>query len=395
MDALYTGRGPVCGITMRRGAGTIGLVVFAAADSAAIALTAPAAPPPGAPPACGAASACSVAAAAAAGASATGAATAAGALTAIFSSRAAGAACGFTTTPAGGGATTTTGRAGTAPAAGLATTAPTGGRETMAGVDGGGATMGGAERGCGTILRGSGLAGGAAAAGFATIGAAAAVAAGFAGAVVVGFAGIRAWRASSSSSFFLAWIAFSTSPGLEMCDRSILGATGSAPWRVCALPACDAVFASRAKCARTFSASSSSSELECVFPLETPSSGRTSRIARDLTSSSFARSLIRTLLIRLFSVCAAKRPLVAHIYPMALAVLKTFVIVQLSRKNAASLRAALFIRPLFLYCAFGFVGVRLRNVLGADRIDFSFIGFLGFSVGHRVCHAFRFFNHLG
>jgi hypothetical protein len=33
----------------------------------------------------------------------------------------------------------------------------------------------------------------------------------------------------------------------------------------------------------------------------TPSSGRMSRIARGLTSNSRARSLIRTLLIRLFS----------------------------------------------------------------------------------------------
>ena len=33
-----------------------------------------------------------------------------------------------------------------------------------------------------------------------------------------------AWRASSSSSFFLARMAFSTSPGLEICERSILGA---------------------------------------------------------------------------------------------------------------------------------------------------------------------------
>ena len=239
-------------------------------------------------------------------------AAAADGLTAIFSSRAAGAAVGFTTAPTGGGATTTTGRAGTAPAAGLATTAPAGGREAIAGVVGGGATMGGAERGCGTILRGSGLAG-AAAAGFAAIGATTAGATGFAGVTAGGFPAIRGWRASSSSSFFLAWIAFSTSPGLEMCERSILGATGSAPWRVCALPACDAVFASRAKCARTFSASSSSSELECVFPLETPSSGSTSRIARDLTSSSFARSLIRTLLIRLFSVCAVKWPLAIYL----------------------------------------------------------------------------------
>ena len=336
MDALYTGRGPVCGITMRRGAGTMGFAIFAAADSAAIAVTAPAAPPLGAVPACGAAAACSVTAAGAAGASATGGAATTGALTAIFSSRAAGAAGCFTTTPAGGGATTTTGRAGATPTGALATTAPAGGRDAMAGVDGGRETMGGAERGCGTILRGSGLAG-AASTGLAAIGAAAMGAVGLAGATSVGFAGTRAWRASSSSSFFLAWIAFSTSPGLEMCDRSILGATGSAPWRACAPPACDADFASRAKCARTFSASSSSSELLCVFPAGTPTSGRTSRIARDLTSSSFARSLIRTLLIRLFSMCAAKRSLVVHNYLMALAAFKTSVIEKVSPENAAQL----------------------------------------------------------
>ncbi len=310
MDALYTGRGPVCGITMRRGIGTLTFALFAGAavDSAAIAATAPGDPLVGTSTAC---AACSVAAADAAGASATESAAAAGALTAIFSSRAAGAAGGFTVTPAGGGATTTTGRAATAPAGALATIAPAGGRDAMAGAAGGAAMIGGAERGCGTILRGSGRAGAAAAAGFAATGVVAAGvaagAAGLAGAAVAGFAGIRAWRASSSSSFFLARTAFSTSPGFSMCERSILGTTASAPWRLGVAPACGECFASRAKCARTFSASSSSSELECVLPLETPSSGRTSRIARDFTSSSFARSLIRTLLIRLFSMCAAKR----------------------------------------------------------------------------------------
>jgi hypothetical protein len=54
------------------------------------------------------------------------------------------------------------------------------------------------------------------------------------------------------------------------------------------------------KCARTFSASCSSSELECVFFSVTPTSVRTSRMALLLTSSSLARSLIRILLIRLF-----------------------------------------------------------------------------------------------
>ncbi len=49
---------------------------------------------------------------------------------------------------------------------------------------------------------------------------------------------------------------------------------------------------------RTSSASCSSRELECVFFSVTPTSCRTSRIALLLTSSSRARSLIRTLLIR-------------------------------------------------------------------------------------------------
>jgi hypothetical protein len=51
---------------------------------------------------------------------------------------------------------------------------------------------------------------------------------------------------------------------------------------------------------RTFSASCSSSELEWVFFSVTPTSGSASRMALLLTSSSLARSLIRTLLIRPF-----------------------------------------------------------------------------------------------
>jgi hypothetical protein len=51
---------------------------------------------------------------------------------------------------------------------------------------------------------------------------------------------------------------------------------------------------------RTFSASCSSRELECVFFSVTPTSGSVSRMALLFTSSSRARSLIRTLLIRPF-----------------------------------------------------------------------------------------------
>jgi hypothetical protein len=96
-------------------------------------------------------------------------------------------------------------------------------------------------------------------------------------------------------------IAFSTSPGLEMCERSIfvLIPSGSGRLERALFPPL-APSPEERKCARTFSASCSSSELECVFFSVTPTSGSTSRIALLLTSSSLARSLIRTLLIRLY-----------------------------------------------------------------------------------------------
>jgi hypothetical protein len=94
------------------------------------------------------------------------------------------------------------------------------------------------------------------------------------------------------------WISFRTSPGLEICDRSILVLISSASREERA--GFDAVCDSAAawKCARTFTASCSSMELEWVFFSVTPTSGSTSRIALLLTSSSLARSLIRILLIR-------------------------------------------------------------------------------------------------
>jgi len=228
------------------------------------------------------------------------------------SSRAAGTAGGLTTTLVGGCATTTTGRVGApAPAGGLATTVPAGGREAIAGVAGGGAMIGGADRGCGTILRGSGRAGGAAgftgAAGATGAAACTAGAAGLAGGAAAGLAGRCGWRASSSSSCFFASTAFNTSPGFEMCDRSIFGTMVCAAWREDAELPCAAGVESCDKRARTFSASSPSSELEWVFGPAMPSSGRTSIIARGFTSNSRARSLIRTLLIRLFSVQPAAK----------------------------------------------------------------------------------------
>lgn len=114
-----------------------------------------------------------------------------------------------------------------------------------------------------------------------------------------GFGGAAA--AGGAAGCFLSRIAFSTSPGLEMCDRSILVLISSGL-------ACEPREDLPAPCpspeplkwARTFSASCSSSELECDFFSVMPTSVSTSRMALLLTSSSLARSFIRILLIRLF-----------------------------------------------------------------------------------------------
>src|SRR5580698_7207453 len=123
---------------------------------------------------------------------------------------------------------------------------------------GGGAWTTGTEGGAGAAAGGAtGLGGcGGATTGFATI---------------VGGAGGRTGGAATASFFWV--IALSTSPGREMCDKSILVLISSS-W--------------------------SSSELEWVFFSVTPTSGSASRMALLLTSSSLARSLIRTLLIRPF-----------------------------------------------------------------------------------------------
>lgn len=94
----------------------------------------------------------------------------------------------------------------------------------MAGWAGGATTIGGAERGWGTILRGSGRTGAT------TGGAAATGGAGRAGAATTGGwgrTGAWLWRASCSSFCLLANMAFITSPGLETLERSILG------WMLC------------------------------------------------------------------------------------------------------------------------------------------------------------------
>ena len=229
-----------------------------------------------------------------------------------FSSRGR-AAGGLTTTAIGGGATTTAGRA-AAPAGALATTGPAGGREAIAGGAFGTAMVGGAERGWGTILRGAGRAG--AAAGGATAGAlggsgragAAGAALSLDGALT---AARGAWlrRASCSAFCLAAKTALAASPTLEICERSTLGVIAWAARDAAALPwLAGRVAAARLKCARTLSASSSSSELEWVLPPARPSSANRSRTCLLLTSISRARSLIRTLLIRLFSNCATHGP---------------------------------------------------------------------------------------
>ena len=126
-------------------------------------------------------------------------------------------------------------------------------------------------------------------------------AAGFSAGVCAGGAAGRGGAGGAAASFFCV-IALNTSPGREMFDRSILVLISSSPRseRGPDLPGEDEPSAEERMYTRTFSASCSSKELECVFFSVTPTSGRVSRIARLLTSSSRARSLIRTLLIRPF-----------------------------------------------------------------------------------------------
>jgi hypothetical protein len=216
---------------------------------------------------------------------------------------------------AGGGAATgrvATGVTGGAPAE---TTggAPAGGTAaTGGGVTGrtGGAATGDTAAGGATIGRGGTTVAGAA--GAAATGAAGAGTAGFitGGATTAGFsAGVcvttgAAGRgaAGGATASFRCVIAFNTSPGREMFDRSILVLISSSPRspRPPDLPAWDEPSAEERMCTRTFSASCSSRELECVFFSVTPTAASASRIALLLTSSSRARSLIRTLLIRPF-----------------------------------------------------------------------------------------------
>jgi hypothetical protein len=186
----------------------------------------------------------------------------------------------------------------------------------MAGGCGGGAvTIGGACRGCGITTRRGGASGLGTVAGGAEAAAAAggALAAGFCGAAsglatAAGGAACCGRGAGRSASSLRCWIAFRTSPGFDTRDQSIFGAApfsafaADPPLRL--LP--------RWKCERTRCASSASSELECVFGSVTPTSLSTSRMALLLTSSSLAKSLMRTLLIRPFTWHSACRPSAVH-----------------------------------------------------------------------------------
>jgi hypothetical protein len=129
------------------------------------------------------------------------------------------------------------------------------------------------------------------AAGFVTtdFGAAGACAAGFTGSAAFAAGG----RGAATGCAVCCVIAFRTSPGLDIFERSIFGLNSSVAAALLRelpdppLPCCPA------KYAFTRSASSASIELECVFFSVTPTFNRTSRIALLLTSSSRAKSLIR------------------------------------------------------------------------------------------------------
>ena len=237
--ALYTGRGPVCGTIMRGAGGCGGPETTEGAD----------------------------------GRGATG-----------------GAGCGEADAATGGVAGVLTGGAGVTGRGGTtAGVAATGGATGRSGIGGGTITRGcttgvtGAETGAGDTTGTGGFATGGATTGFATTGGA------------TGFGG-----GAAAASFFCV-IARSTSPGREMFDRSILVLISSSPRSGRAVFADDPCRSAEPWIwARTFSASWSSFELECVFFSVTPTSGSASRMALLLTSNSLARSLIRTLLIRPF-----------------------------------------------------------------------------------------------
>ncbi len=173
---------------------------------------------------------------------------------------------------------------------------------------GGGAITAEAWRGCGMITRG-GLGAAASGAGASGFGGAGGGTAGLLGATVAGGGGIG--RGGADGCCACCVIALSTSPGLEMCDKSTLVRISSSGWAARdrgAGPAWARSCCAR-KWARTRSTSSASSELECVFFSVTPIRGSTSRMALLLTSNSLARSLIRVF-------CCCIRPFPSSEFPL-------------------------------------------------------------------------------
>jgi hypothetical protein len=108
-------------------------------------------------------------------------------------------------------------------------------------------------------------------------------------------AGLAGADLAAASAFLRSRMSRAASPGLLTPERLIAGSFFAGA--DLATPPGRAPLVSRA---RTFSASSSSMELECVFFSVTPTAVRASRISLLLTSSSRARSLMRTLLIQSF-----------------------------------------------------------------------------------------------
>ena len=155
-------------------------------------------------------------------------------------------------------------------------------------------------RGWGTMRRGgaaaaacgwAGAAGGGAAATVLGVAATNGTEAGAAATTAVGRGGAAL---AAASACLRSRMALSASPGLETLERSNFGLVS--PAGLVAVPLLPPFL----KYSRTLSAWSASMELEWVFPV-TPIASSASRIGLLLTSSSRARSLIRTLLIRPFS----------------------------------------------------------------------------------------------
>ena len=194
-----------------------------------------------------------------------------------------------------------------APAGALATTGPAGGREAMAGGAGGADTMGGAERGCGTILRGSGRAG-AAARRRQRRRAGAAAWPELARLRLRARAG--AWRLARLCFLFLLLGQDGLQHVARLGDVREIDLGRNAPAERATPRRCRGP--PRAFHAQNAREPSRPRDLQANWsgscPAPRPSSANTSRICRLLTSISRARSLIRTLLIRLFSKSATQSP---------------------------------------------------------------------------------------